>query len=98
MTATEFIPLEKRVKVCSLSSRYCNGQIHLYRVQADNEPEPHEEIMCAWHGQCWPRADSTRPAEEARRARRRRRANQDGQGFGALNKLGSGRRVNSHET
>jgi hypothetical protein len=91
---TTFIPLEQRVKVCQRPSRNCNGQVHLYHVQF---PESGEMELCAWHGQLEPRADSDRPAEEAKRARRRRAA-QEGSGFGHLANLGRGRRSNSLET
>ena len=94
---TAFIPLEQRVAACSLPSRYCDGQVHLYRVHPTKDPEPHDELLCAWHGQLWPRADSTRPAEEERRARRRRAA-QEGSGFGHLANLGRGKREVSSET
>jgi hypothetical protein len=89
-----FIPLELRVKPCQRESRNCKGQVHLYHVQF---PEPGEMELCAWHGQLEPRVDSNRPAEEARRARRRR-ANQEGIGFGNLSRLGRGQRANSLET
>ena len=94
---TTFIPLEQRVLVCSLPSRMCDGQVHLYRVHPTKDPEPHDELLCAWHGQLWPRTDSDRPAEEAKRARRRR-ALQEGSGFGHLAKLGRGKRANNLET
>jgi hypothetical protein len=98
MTEDGFIPFELRVRKCRTPTKNCNGQTHMYTVQPTSDPYPHVEELCAWHGQAWPRADAPRPADEARRKARQRRAIQEAQGFGQMSKLGQGRREVSSET